>query len=358
MGDREVKPKLFLHIGHSKVASTSIQDFLEANLDSLRAKGFLVADNDFAFPEKGAAAANPVGALEQLKDQGEAGAQRIQACLRELHARLTTKGSGFDKAVISAENLCNPGFSTAFAPALEPFDVRLIYYVRRQDEWLISAWKQWGVKVGKSLDEFCLEGTKTRYPAFTVSLQRWEPYATQVRLKPLHKSALHQGGVTQDFAHAIGLDATEFHHPGIRNASFDASVLEVLRFSPHLFQHRDDDRIFHFLETFLSKEIEPMRSLLTTDARSKLHAYFEAENRALHSRFFPETSFDAIYGNRASDAESPMPPTSELMMRFLGLQLRGIMDLQNRVVELERKLAQTQPKAAASVSGTGSARGK
>jgi hypothetical protein len=182
------------------------QDFLEANLDSLRSKGFLVANNDFAFPETGKAAANPVGALEQLHDQGEAGAQRIQARLRELHARLTTKGSGFDKAVISAENLCNPGFSTAFAPALDLFDVHLIYYVRRQDEWLISAWKQWGIKAGKSLDEFCLEGTKTRYPAFTVALQRWEPFATQVRLKPLHKSALHQGGVTQDFAHAIGLD--------------------------------------------------------------------------------------------------------------------------------------------------------
>ena len=358
MGDREVKPTLFLHIGHSKVASTSIQDFLEANLDSLRSKGFLVANNDFAFPETGKAAANPVGALEQLHDQGEAGAQRIQARLRELHARLTTRGSGFDKAVISAENLCNPGFSTAFAPALDLFDVHLIYYVRRQDEWLISAWKQWGIKAGKSLDEFCLEGTKTRYPAFTVALQRWEPFATQIRLKPLHKSALHQGGVTQDFAHAIGLDAKQFHHPGIRNASFDASVLEVLRFSPHLFQHRDDDRIFHFLERFLSKEIEPMRSLLTTEARTKLHAYFEAENRALHARFFPETDFEAIYGNRGADAESPMPPTTELVMRFLGLQLRGIMDLQSRVDELERKLAQSQQKPSSSVNGPGSARGK
>ena len=358
MRDRKVKPKLFLHIGHSKVASTSIQDFLEANLDALRAQGFLVANNEFAFPETGAAAANPVGALERLHDQGEAGAQRIQSRLRELHTRLTEKGSRFDKAVISAENLCNPGFSTAFAPALELFDVRIIYYVRRQDEWLVSAWKQWGVKAGKSLDEFCLEGTRTRYPAFTVALQRWEPHATQVRLKPLHKSALHQGGVTQDFAHAIGLDATQFHHPGIRNASFDASVLEVLRFSPHLFQHRDDDRIFHFLERFLSKEIEPMRSLLTTEARNKLHAYFEAENRALHARFFPETDFDAIYSNRGAEAESPMPPTTELVLRFLGLHLRGIMDLQSRVDELERKLAQSPQRPTTSMNGPASALGK
>jgi hypothetical protein len=51
-----------------------------------------------------------------------------------------------------------------------------------------------------------------------------------------------------------------------------------------------------------------------------------------------------------------MPPTSELMMRFLGLQLRGIMDLQSRVDELERKLAKSQQQLTASESG--SARGK
>jgi hypothetical protein len=334
-----MKPTLYLHIGHSKVASTSIQDFLEANLDALRDRGYVVADLEFQFPTTGSQAANPVGELERLKAMGEAGAHEVAKRMRTLHAELTAKGSRFDKAVISAENLCNPGFAELFASTLELFDVKLVYYIRRQDEWLISAWKQWGVKAGKSLDEFCLEGTATRYPAFTVCLKRWEKFAASVHLKPLHKSALSEGSVTKDFARAIAMPAHGLHHPGIRNASFDASVLEVLRFSPHLFQHRDDDRMFRFLESFLSKEIEPMRSILTHETKQRLFHYFESENRSLHGRFFPEADFDAVFGIGSAEKQDAPPTSPELMVRFLGLQLRGLMDLQQRVDELEKQLA-------------------
>lgn len=333
-----MKPILYLHIGHSKVASTSIQDFLEANHKALRDGGYLVADLEFGFPTQGGFAANPVGELERLKDLGPAGLLEITERLQGLHARLKARGSRFDKAVISAENLCNPGFAELFAPSLQLFDARLVYYMRRQDEWLVSAWKQWGIKEGKSLDEFCIEGTATRYPAFTVCLQRWESLVSSVHLKPLHKSALFEGSITKDFARAIALRPDGLVHPGIRNASFDASVLEVLRHCPQLFQHRDDDRIFRFLESFLSKEIEPMRALLAPATRSALHDYFEEENRELHRRFFPEADFDAVFGSGKEDAEGPAPSTTELMMRFLGLQLRGIMDLQQRVDDLEQRL--------------------
>lgn len=339
-----MKPTLYLHIGHSKVASTSIQDFLEANLEALRDRGYLVADLEFQFPTTGKSAANPVGELERLKDLGDAGANEVANRMRALHAALTAKGSRFDKAIISAENLCNPGFAEMFATTLDLFDVRLIYYIRRQDEWLISAWKQWGVKVGKSLDDFCLEGTATRYPAFTVCLKRWEKFAASVHLKPLHKSALSEGSVTKDFARAIAMPPHGLHHPGIRNASFDASVLEVLRFSPHLFQHRDDDRMFRFLESFLSKEVEPMRSILTHETKLRLFQYFETENRSLHARFFPEADFDAVFGIGSAEKQDAPPTSPELMVRFLGLQLRGLMDLQQRVDELEKQLArQNQP---------------
>lgn len=333
-----MKPKLFVHIGHSKVASTSIQDFLSANIEALRASGYLVADLEFRFPQQGNIAANPVGALEDLHARGTEGAAEIDRRLRALHGELTGKGSRFDKAVISAENLCNPGFNEMFAPALGLFDVCVIYYIRRQDDWLVSAWKQWGVKAGQSLDEFCLEGTKTRYPAFTVCIHRWEPFAENVHVRPLHKAALHAGSITKDFAQAIGLVNEKLKHPGVSNASFDASVLDVLWKNPFLFQHRDDDRIFHFLEAFLSKEIEPLRYQLSPEAQRKLLDYFEEENLELHARYFPDVSYEAVFGNTKATA-SRMPGEQKLLVRFLGLQLRGIMGLQGRIEELERKLA-------------------
>lgn len=330
-----MKPRLFLHIGHSKVASTSIQDFLDVNLPTLRQHGFLVADLEFRFPSSGSSRCNPVGALEHLCHGGPAGTEALHARLRELHQILTVPNGRFDKAILSAENLCNPPFAKLFEPAAELFDVHLVYYVRRQDEWLLSAWKQWGVKAGKSVDEFCLEGTRTRYPAFTVALQRWEPLAKHLHVRPLHPSTLANGSVTHDFASAIGLDPAPLVHPGIRNASFDASVLEVLYRNSWLFAHRDDDRVFDFLGEFLPTDQKPLRTQLDRDTRRQLVAYFQAENQALLDRFCPGADYEAVFGlpvERATDAQAA---TEDLLVRFLGLQLRGIMDLSARVKALE-----------------------
>lgn len=332
-----MKPRLYLHIGHSKVASSSIQAFLDANIAAIRAKAGLVADLEFRFPTTGPIKANPVGALQRMCDTGPEGKALLHQRLHELHRTLTAPRSRFDHAIISAENLCNPPFHTLFEPVRELFDVHLVYYIRRQDEWLLSAWKQWGVKQGQSVEAFCLQGTKTRYPAFTVAIQRWEPLVSRLHVRPLHASALADGSVTADFAKAIGLTDQNLEHPGISNPSFDAAVLEVLSHNSYLFQHRDDDRVFDFLGAFLSKEHKPMRAVLEGAARLQLCSYFEAENRALQQRFFPDTDYDTIFGVEPSDAEQCKPAEKDLLMRFLGLQLRGIMDLSARVQELEKR---------------------
>jgi hypothetical protein len=332
-----MKPRLYLHIGHSKVASTTIQALLDANIAAIRAKAGLVADLEFRFPANGPIKANPVGALQDMCDGGNEGKALLHQRLTELHRVLTAPRRRFDHAIVSAENLCNPPFHELFEPAKELFDVHLVYYIRRQDEWLLSAWKQWGVKQGQSVDAFCLEGTTTRYPAFTVAIQRWEPLATNIHVRPLHASALVDGSVTHDFAKAIGLDGKTLEHPGISNPSFDAAVLEVLRHNSYLFQHRDDDRVFDFLGEFLSKEHKPMRAVLEGKTRKTLCNYFEAENRALQQRFFPETDFDVIYGVDSAAAEPPPPTDKDMLLRFLGLQLRGIMDLQARIGQLEQR---------------------
>lgn len=339
-----MKPRLYLHIGHSKVASTSIQDFLDVNLPTLRQKGFLVADLDFRFPSSGSSRCNPVGALETLCHGGPEGQEALHARLRELHHVLTVPNGRFDRAILSAENLCNPPFAGLFAPVADLFDVHLIYYVRRQDEWLLSAWKQWGVKAGKSVDEFCLEGTRTRYPAFTVALKRWEPLASHLHVRPLHPSTLADRSVTHDFARAIGLDPQPLVHPGIRNASFDAAVLEVLHRNPWLFAHRDDDRVFDFLTEFLPQDQKPARTQLDRATRQQLVDYFADENRALLERFCKGADYEVVFGMPKDDPKDAQPATEDLLMRFLGLQLRGLMDLHARVKALETEPSR-QPSA-------------
>jgi hypothetical protein len=57
---------LYLHIGHPKVASSSIQVALAQNLDALRAEGYLVADADLQFPETGPLNGFPITLVVEL----------------------------------------------------------------------------------------------------------------------------------------------------------------------------------------------------------------------------------------------------------------------------------------------------
>ncbi|MGE3174500.1 MAG: hypothetical protein AB7O97_17855 [Planctomycetota bacterium] len=333
-----MKPKLFLHIGHSKVASSSIQAFQDANIDYMRSQGFLVADMEGTFPTEGPVFSCPVGVLQTARDAGPEGFELLHVRLRDLHETLTRRRSKFDRAVISAENLCNPRFELMFEPMRELFDMHLIYYIRRQDEWLISAWKQWGIKSGKNLKEYCMQGTQSRYPAYTASIDRWAPLVQTMHVRPLHASTLHDGSITADYAHALGLDGAKMQHTGISNPSFDAAVLDVLSRNPYLFEHPDDDRIFHFLTEFLPKEIKPMRAILDWEVRTGICRFFEEENRALHQRFFPDADYDKLFSpHEFNGGQQPTPP-QQLLYRFLGLQLRALMNMHQELKDLRAKV--------------------
>lgn len=331
-----MKPKLYLHIGHSKVASSSIQAYIDANIDAIRAAGFLVADVDGQFPTRGPIFSCPVGMLQQAWQSGAQGVEIVNERMRELLRLL--QGGRFDKAIVSAENLCNPRFELMFVEASRLFEIHLIYYIRRQDEWLVSAWKQWGIKSGKSLKEFCMHGVQTRYPAFTHAIRRWEPMAATMHVRPLHASALAGGSVTSDFATALGLDPGRLREVGVANPSFDAAVLDVLRRNPFLFEHTDDNRMFDFLTEFLPAEIQPMRPVLDAETRGSICRYFEAENRELCRRFFPDVDFERIFGAQAHNgSQQPVPP-QDLLYRYLGLQLRALMDMHHELRELRQRL--------------------
>ena len=332
-----MKPKLYLHIGHSKVASSSIQSYMDNNIDAIRRAGYLVANIDGHFPTSGPIASCPVGILQQARNAGPRGIELVEARLQELLETIDEK-SQFSKAIISAENLCNPGFEPMYARAREDFEVQLIYYIRRQDEWLVSAWKQWGIKSGKNLREFCQQGTASRYPAFAATINRWEPLVDSMHVRPLHSSVLDGGLVTADFASAVGLDPTTLRDTGVSNPSFDAAVLEMLSKNPYLFEHSDDNRMFDFLTEFLSPEIKPMRAELDWHTRMSICRYFEAENRKLLARFFPTGDYEEIFSLPEAGFDLQPPQPQELLYRFLGLQMRALMDMHTEIKRLRNRL--------------------
>jgi hypothetical protein len=77
-------------------------------------------------------------------------------------------------AILSAENLANPGMAELFAGLDQQFELCLVFYLRPQLQWIPSAWKQWGLKQGVSLGDFVSKCIETHRPGFRLGIETWE----------------------------------------------------------------------------------------------------------------------------------------------------------------------------------------
>ncbi len=222
------KSRLFLHIGHPKTGTTSIQNFLLANRTALRKDGIL-------YPDAGrirAPRSSPIHAAHYglstayyrhrgLPDGSE---RRYQRLRRELAA------SACRTAVISCEDLIweKPA---RFVRFLDRFDLTVIYYIRRQDEAVESAYAQ---RIQSDLHRECLP-LEALWPGLVRRYHRLlAPYAEtfgrdSIRLRPF-EPARFPNGLLADFIALIGapenLAATE---PPRRNAALKRPYLAFLR---------------------------------------------------------------------------------------------------------------------------------
>ena len=111
----------------------------------------------------------PIWCLEQARKHSENLTRRLSA---EIAPLLKRKGQHL--AILSAENLANPGMADLLAGLDSQCDVSVIFYLRPQLQWIPSAWKQWGLKMGASLSDFVAQCIDTRTPAFKRDIESWK----------------------------------------------------------------------------------------------------------------------------------------------------------------------------------------
>jgi len=142
-----MKMNLILHPGHPKCGSSSIQKFLYDNRAALEAKGWAVPDRffhfrfekdcDFSFAE------SPVSYFSKVIRKGNY--FRLQNRIEK--AIEGAQQAGIHTFIVSAENLADELAEPLHEIFSTYFDVKkVLYYIRRQDDFLLSAWQQWGHK--------------------------------------------------------------------------------------------------------------------------------------------------------------------------------------------------------------------
>ena len=323
-----MKSRLLIHAGFAKCGSASIRTALFQNFPKLQKDNVFVFDKDLRIARTAAdLIGTPIWSLEQARKQSENLTGRLSAEIAPL-----LKRQGNHIAILSAENLANPGMADLLAGLDTQHEVSVVFYLRPQLQWIPSAWKQWGLKTGASLSDFVAQCLNSRTPAFRRDIESWKSTlpGAHIHVRFFIPELLGGGNPARDFFNLLGLSKKEYRfETEARNPSLDVSVLHVLSKNPHLFSDIHDNRLMLALTRTLPKEFRSTNiEMLPANQEARIEECFRDENRWLLKTYCVGSDADRIYrthfmpGNvkaRYSDMTE-----SQLIYRCLGIILESI----------------------------------
>ena len=328
--------RLIVHIGCAKGGSSAIQAGLRANHAALAAQGVVVASKDLRCGSTvtGAQAAffDSLVCDRQARDVPNLG-DLLDALADEQDA---------STIVLSAENLCNPmGFEKIFATVRERFDTRIVMYVRRQDEFLESAWQQWDVKRGGSLLAWLVEciGIHGNW------LEILAPWADsfgdeRMMVRVFDRQRLAGGDVFQDFCAALDVDASALQTPGEVNVGLTPLLNRLVEGRGYLFDGPHDSAFYDSLRDLakaLVERDEPAARLFSSAEAEAVMLRYEQANERFRQRYLPNEKGPLFALRREAPARGAAPVEMAAFEREL-LQLQ-IFNLHKKVQALSQRLA-------------------
>jgi len=211
--------------------------------------------------------------------------------------------------VISAENLSSRPTRSLHDIFSKYFNVKkVLYYIRRQDEYLLSAWQQWGHKSGKKFAEYCQVQLRIGHPTYAANAKMLESHYGKgiLEVAPFSRNAFHNENLISDFLVKTGLDKLSNLKStvSVENVSLSPLVCDYLAQFPEIYTSAHDNYPKVNLERFRSSEpwlFEPGNDYLSGSMRRSILNHFDDVNRNLHAAYFPDIPFDLLFGLSTSD---------------------------------------------------------
>jgi hypothetical protein len=308
-------PRLVLHIGAGKTGSSAIQAMLAKNRDRLRARNIIIPDDKLALD--GRVTATQVTFFRSLEPIGEEAVQRVERRLSRLAAHAARMPAA--SVVVSAENLFSrPEFASLFARAHESFDVVVLLYIRRQDDWLMSRWAQWGLKTNPDFRGWAQNQLGTAGD-WEYVIETWRAALPNARFVPriFARDVLVKGDVAADFLAATEIDSAGLDGVGntTANERMNEVALRIVARNPGLFRHEHDNRFTDFLRTFggaLVAEPTPTGLMWTRDERQRVVALYADSNERVRARYFPDRPEGGLFGTYVPEDEQPLSEDEQL----------------------------------------------
>lgn len=293
---------VLIHAGMPKTGSTSLQEWLGANVRRLRREADVqVLAARPANASGGVRVRPPVTGRPDSTPLAEL--YNREASLRgrlaeRLCERLAEHASRARVTVISSEAFAGAfwrvedAFLSPLTRLAEEHEVRVAYYVRPQDEAIEATWKQWGFRELVRPSQWVKRDWKRLH--YSETLQSVSAHAPRLSFepRPFRRDLLVGGDVVEDFArHFLGLAGPVGRRntrSGDRwtNVSLPLEVANTLHALPAgpLWSSLDDNRLLDTIKRLVANFDAPETSEIWTSRlilRDFAHRTFEPGNREM-----------------------------------------------------------------------------
>jgi hypothetical protein len=322
---------LILHIGTAKTGTTSLQEFLAANRAILRREGIL-------YPlSAGEGKDHALLSLIPQEDLTSSHAYALRAARaiknlkvfrRELKKDLTKELNSWtdrkrNKVIMSSEYCSTRLLTDEAVEGLRDFlspifsDIKIVVYIRRQDEYLLSRYST-GVKAGGT--------ARLEIPSSTDAvaffdhwelLSRWARFfgRAQIVCRKYERDSMKSGDVIDDFLDLARIDKLlPFKRPERKNESLDAGCVEFLRIFNTYYRPSASDPVSRRGRIVAMLSEISTGSRLTLD-REKLDGFmrtFSESNKKVALEYFggatKSDSDDFLFGPRENIREPAIDP--------------------------------------------------
>ena len=299
---------LYLHIGTPKTGTTALQSFLAQNVGALKKHGVLNPGN----PAEDARVRWPKVGVNRTahfltRREGEYDPALAPVCFQKIRAQLSEDPS-LTKAVLTDEGLWRYGseYDDFWEKLLEELrrndmDLKVVIYLRRQDDFLYSCWGQ-TVKSGATwtFEEFIPhagEAPMVRTLDYYQALKQIERHIGKENLiVRLYQKSSYRGkaeNIQSDFLACMGLELTDdfVWSDELKNTSLTDCVVEtrrLLNYQPKFAQPK------HYVNDLLRKAQESLRAdgrlqvrkAMSAELSEKIMAECMESNRKIAEEYF------------------------------------------------------------------------
>jgi hypothetical protein len=321
---------VILHLGGAKCGSSAIQAYLKQNAMALSERGVLVPGTGLNFDTE--VTGEQIWYFEEAATEAD-GPARLRKDISGLMATAAEKGCR--TVVISAENICNHAtLAPVLKQALAGCETRVVFYVRRQDDFLISSWQQWNLKRFASLEAFLDQKAASDARWLAMILPWAEAFGdVAITVRPFRRDRLKNADVVDDFFDCAGLDQTGLQ-PLSRaaNPSFDDSIARLAHRVRDVFDGPHDNRFYDVLVRLLGKSAlkkGSASSLLDLETRRAIVALHADDNASLQARFMPEFAGSPLF-EMPGDADVADRSEMEKMSEDIAMLTRCVYELARR----------------------------